>query len=207
MLGQQLVKADYALNPDNAIKLLPGMGKVLTQAFIDLNAARTEFMLKHLLEQRTATSASCTRLGRRFEIAEVNTAGIYLTANSALADVMTRADCGSIRQRVSTECRSALTGGQDQTGRISRQFDAVLRVLQQRVVEAVVTHQDRANHLAAIRRYHKAPVAGVDLIIKAVAFGTRCSGVRIANGAYIHTQQLQFGGHIRANKALVWFTH
>ncbi len=193
VFAQQRLKALDALDADDAVQLLTGVREVFAQALVDFNAASRQFVLEHLLEQRSTTTATGRRLGIGLEFTQISAAGIDLTADRALADVVAGADGRGIRQRISAQRRRALTHRQNQAGRIGRQLDAVQRVLQQGVVIAVVADQHRANHPLAIGRHHQTAVAVVDVIDIAVAARAFGGTVGIANGAHVNAQQLEFG--------------
>ncbi len=50
MLGQQFGEALDALDADDAVKLLAGVGEVLAQALVHRHAARRQFGVEHQLE-------------------------------------------------------------------------------------------------------------------------------------------------------------
>ncbi|MNF78705.1 hypothetical protein D3C84_608980 [compost metagenome] len=150
VLGQQFLEADHPLHPHDGIQLLTGVGEVLAEALVDGDATSGQLAVEYQLEQRAAAAAAGGRLGLRLEFAEVGDAGLDLAAHRALADVVAGADGRAVRQRIGAQGRRAFGLRQDQAGRIFRQGDAVLRVLQQGVVVAVVADQHRAEHVLAI---------------------------------------------------------
>ncbi|MCY1343047.1 hypothetical protein D9M69_290550 [compost metagenome] len=115
---------------------------------------------------------------------------------------MAGADGGGGRQCIGAQGRCAFARRQDQAGRIGRQLDAVLHVLQQGVVVAVVAHQHRTQGLLAVGGYHQAAIAGGGFVDEAVAAGARQRAVGVADGAHVNAQQLQLGGHVGANERI-----
>ncbi len=202
MAGQHVLEALDTLHADDAVQLLTGVGEVLAQTVIHRHTPGAELVFEHLLEQRAATAAAGTSPGRRLEFAQVGYAGIHLAAHRPLADVVAGADGGRFRQGIHTQRRCASRLRQDQAGRVSRQADAVLGILQQTVVVAVVTDQHSAEQVLAVGGDHHAPVGIGGLVDEAVAARARCCAVGVADRAYIHTQQLQLGGHVGTGKRL-----
>jgi len=205
MLGQQFGEALDALDADDAVELLTGVGEVFAQALVHRHAARRQFGIEHQLEQGVATAATGSCLGCGLEFAEIGDAGLDLAAHRALADVVAGTDGRAGRQGVRPKGRSALGLRQDQRGRIGRQLDAVLRVLQQGVVVAVVTDQHRAEHGLAIGGYHQSTVAGTGLVDETVTARAGCGAVGIADGADVDAEQLELGRHVGAVEGLVGF--
>ena len=101
---------------------------------------------------------------------------------------MARADGGALRQRIRTQQRRALALGQDQAGRVGGQGDAVLHVLQQGIVVAVVTHQHGAQGALAVGRDHESAIAVTGFVDVAITHGAFGRGMRIAYGADVDAQ-------------------
>ncbi len=196
MPGEHLVKTVDALDPGQGVDLLAGVGEVLAQALVHGHAAGDQLVLEDLLEQCPATAAARAGLGPGLEFGQLGATIVNRRANGALGDVMARADGRGVGQRIGAQGGCAIGQRQDQARRIGRQLDRILHVLQQGVVVAVVAHQHRADDLAAVGIDHQAPIAGVGLIDETIAFGARRSGMGIANGAHIHTQQFELGRHV-----------
>ncbi len=139
-------------------------------------------------------------LGAGLEAREVAATAVDGGADRTLADVVAGADGGGVRQGIGTQRRGAFALRQDQAGRVGRQLDAVLHVLQQGVVVAVVADQYSADGLLAISRDDQTTVAGVGFVDKAVAARTCGGAVGIADGADVDAEQLELGRHVRAHK-------
>ncbi|MDT4827794.1 hypothetical protein FQZ97_611530 [compost metagenome] len=166
---QHLVEGLDAFHADDAVQLLAGEGEVLAEALVHRHPACAQFVLDHLLEQRRAAAAAGCGPGACLDPGEVAAAAVDGGADRALADVVAGAHGGAGRQRVGAQRRGRLAGREDQHGRIGRQLDAVLRVLQQGVVVAVVADQYGAQHLPAVGGDHQAAVAAAGLVDEAVA--------------------------------------
>lgn len=162
-------------------------------------------MLEHLLDQRRATTTTGTGLGVAFELAQIGTTTIDGRADRALGDVVAGADGGGFGQRRRAQGRGAFGRWQDQAGGVLGQGDAVLHVLQQGVVVAVVTHQHRADHPFAGSVHHQAPVAGAGFVDELEATRTRRVAMGIADGANVHAKQLELGGHVGAGEGFSAF--
>ncbi|KPW90939.1 Uncharacterized protein ALO75_05421 [Pseudomonas syringae pv. coryli] len=157
-------------------------------------------MLENLFEQCGATAAAGGRLGAGLDCGQIGAAIVDGRADGAFADVMAGADgrCGG--QGIGAQRRSAFATRQNQARWVGRQRDAVLRVLQQRVVIAVIADQHRAEYLLAIGRHHQATVAGGGFVNEAITDGPGQRTVRITDGADIHAQQFELGGHVGAEE-------
>ncbi|MNO60169.1 hypothetical protein D3C76_507730 [compost metagenome] len=193
---EQFVEGADALHPHQPIQLLAGVGEVLAQALVYCYAAGGQLVLEHLLEQGRATTAAGGGLGAALDRGKVAAAAVDGGADRALADVVARADGRAVGQGIGTQGRSAARLWQDQRGRVGRQGYTVLRVLQQGVVVAVVTHQHRAQHMLAAGIHHQPTVGGVGFVDEAVAARAWRGAMGIADRADIHAQQLELGRHV-----------
>ncbi|RMS72185.1 hypothetical protein ALP62_05513 [Pseudomonas syringae pv. aceris] len=200
MASQQFVKGFDAFDADHRVQLLAGMSEVFTQAFIDRHAAGHQFMLENLFEQCSATTAAGGGLGAGLDCGQIGAPIVDGRAHGAFADVMAGADgrCGG--QGIGAQRGRAFATRQNQARWIGGQRDAVLRILQQCVVIAVIADQHSAEYLLAIGRHHQATVAGGSFINEAITDGPGQRTVRITDGADIHTQQLELGGHVGAEE-------
>ncbi|MNQ37592.1 hypothetical protein D3C85_511420 [compost metagenome] len=198
--GQQFLERLDAADAHDRIQLLAGVGEVFAQALVDRDAAAGQLVFHHLLEQARAAAATRGGLGATLDAGQVRTAAVDGVADGALVHVVAGTDRGGGGQRVHAQQRRGLALGQNQAGRVCRRRDAVLRVLQQGVVVAVVAHQHGAQHAFAVRGHHQAAVTGAGFVDVAVAARARRRAVRVADGADIHAQQLELGGHVGARE-------
>ncbi len=196
VLGQQFVETDDAFHPHQRIQLLAGVGEMFAQALVDADAAGSQLMLEHLLDQGRTTTTPGTGLGVTFELAQISAATVDGRADRALGDIVARADGGGFGQRRRAQGRGAFGRRQDQAGSVLGQGDAVLHVLQQGVVVAVIAHQHRADHALAVGGHHQSPVAGAGFVDELEAARPRGVAMGIADGANVHTQQLELGRHV-----------
>ena len=189
-------------NPHQGVQLLPGEGEVLAQALVDTDATGDQLVLEHLLEQAGTTATAGAGLGLRLELGQIAATSVDGRTDRALADVVARADHGRLGQGARAQSGRAGRGWQDQAGRFGRQGNAVLGVLQQGVVVAVIAHQHRPQHLLAGGVDHQPAVAGAGFVDELEAARTRGVGMGIADGTDVDAQQLELGRHVRADKGL-----
>ena len=85
-----------------------------------------------------------------------------------------------------------------------RQLDTVGVVLQQRVIHTVIAYQHGAQQLLTVARDDQFAVDLGERVEVAEHAGTRVLvAMGIANGADIHTQQLEFGAHVGTAKTVI----
>ncbi|KAG0773687.1 hypothetical protein G6F22_014666 [Rhizopus arrhizus] len=200
MAGQQGLERFDDAHAHDGVQLLAGVGEMLTQAFVHGDAAAGQFVFHHLLEQAGAAAAARGRFRAAFDAGQIGAAAVDGGADRAFADVVTGAEGGSRRQRIHAQRGRGLAQRQDQAGGIGRRRDAVLHILQQGVVIAVVADQHRAQDALAVGRHYQPAVAGPGLIDVAVAARTRRRAVRVADGPDVHPQQFQLGRHVGARE-------
>ncbi|RMU64502.1 Cellobiohydrolase A, partial [Pseudomonas savastanoi pv. glycinea] len=146
------------------------------------------------------TTGGC--LGAGLDSGEVGAAIVDCRTDRTLADVMAGTDGRGGGQGIGTQRRRAFPTRQDQAGRVGGQGDAVLGVLQQGVVVTVVADQHRAEHLLAICRHHQPAIAGGGFVNETITDSPGQRTVRVTNGADIHAQQLELGGHVGTEERL-----
>ncbi|MND44569.1 hypothetical protein D3C80_354090 [compost metagenome] len=207
MLGEHLVEAEDAFDPHQGVELLTGVGKVLTQALVNADATGNQFVFEDLLEQGCAATTTGAGLGLLLERAKLATAVVDGAADRPFTDVVTGADGRAVRQGICPQGGCARHLRQNQCGRVGRQADAVLSVLQQRVVVAVVTDQHRPQHAFAAGIDDQATVGRIGFVDEPVATRTRRHAMGIADRTDIDTQQLELGRHVCTGKTGGVLTH
>ena len=115
---------------------------------------------------------------------------------------MAGAQRGAVGQGIRAQRDGFATGiRQDECRRVLGCRDAVGDVLQQGVVARVVADQYRAQHLLAVPRDDQAAIDAVGLVTVAIADRALGFAVCVTDGADIHAQQLELGGHVGALEA------
>ncbi len=191
VLLHQLAERLDAFDTHDVVKPLAGMGEVLADRCIHLDAAGLQFVVHHAFEQRRAAAAAGAGFGGTFNAAKVSRARVDGTADAAFGHIVAGADHRRFRQgiRPQRRCSTALLRQNERCGFL-RQLDAVGVVLQQRVIHTVIAHQHGPQQLLTVAGDDQFAVDLSERVEVAEHAGARILiAVGIANRADIHAQQ------------------
>ncbi len=192
-------KGVKTFNTDNVSQFSAGVSKVFAQAVVDFHTQSSQLGVHHLLNQRSTSATHSGGFGGFFDIAHGAATALYGSSNITFGNRLAGADLSSIRQssNAQTNAFSTIRGWHNQIGRIPRNIHIVQFQLQQIAVSIHIAHQHRAQQFFTVAGNNQTFVNLLDIVVEDVAFAASGMTVSITDGCHIHTQQFQFGAHIR----------
>ena len=200
VLLDQFRKRPDARHAHQVVELLTGVGEVLADVGVDLDALAFEFGVQHLRHERGAATAAGGRLGAASDGAKGGCALADGGDDGALGDVVAGADLGVVRQRVDGAGGhpASVPQRQDQAIGMFRQRQFAAHGLQQHAVVGGVAHQDGAQELLAGLVDDDALVHLLAFVDVGVGACAPAATVGVADAGDIDAQELELGAHVGA---------